>query len=109
MTEDEAAARLNRGAQHVVVGGERLSHAIGVRLPPTGRTLHIGEQNVTTTEGAAVDQPTPTENLTRDAVLAGTSAKPARSPSRASCQSSSRARAGVGPDQSACEHPFGVS
>jgi hypothetical protein len=28
--------------QHLVMGGQRRPHAIGIRLPSTGRTLHIG-------------------------------------------------------------------
>ena len=36
--------RLDRRAQHLVVRGERRPHAIRVGLPPTGRTLNIGEQ-----------------------------------------------------------------
>ena len=42
--EHEAAVRLDRPAQHLVVGGQRHPHPIGVGLPPTGRTLDIGEQ-----------------------------------------------------------------
>ena len=36
--------RLDRPVQHLVMGGQRRTHAIGVGLPPTGRTLDIGEQ-----------------------------------------------------------------
>ena len=42
--EPPAPVRLNRRAQHLVMGGQRHPHAIGVGLPPTGRTLDIGEQ-----------------------------------------------------------------
>ena len=42
--EQEAPMRLNRPAQHLIVGGQRRSHLIGVRFPPTGRSLNIGEQ-----------------------------------------------------------------
>ena len=42
--EHEAPVRLNRPAQHLVMGGQRRPHRIGVGLPPTGRTLDIGEQ-----------------------------------------------------------------
>ena len=42
--EQEAAVRLNRRAQHLVVGSQRRSHRVRVGLPPTGRTLDIGEQ-----------------------------------------------------------------
>ena len=42
--EQPAAVRLDRLAQHLVVGGERRPHRFRVGLPPTGRTLHIGEQ-----------------------------------------------------------------
>ena len=31
-------------AQHLVMGGQRRPHRFRVGLPPTGRTLHIGEQ-----------------------------------------------------------------
>ena len=40
-------------AQHLVMGGQRRPHRIGVGLPPTGRPLDIGERNVITAEGAA--------------------------------------------------------
>ena len=36
--------RLDRPAQYLVVGGQRDPHLVRVCLPPTGRTLHIGEQ-----------------------------------------------------------------
>jgi hypothetical protein len=42
--EQEAAVRLDRRTQHLVMSGERRPHPIGVGLPPTRRTLHIGEQ-----------------------------------------------------------------
>ena len=42
--EQPAPVRLNRPAQHLVMGGQRHPHPIGVGLPPTGRTLDIGEQ-----------------------------------------------------------------
>ena len=42
--EQVTALRLDRVTQHVVVCGQRHPHLIGVGLPPTGRTLHIGEQ-----------------------------------------------------------------
>ena len=42
--EQEAAVRLDRLAQHLVMCGQRRPHPLGVGLPPTGRTLHIGEQ-----------------------------------------------------------------
>jgi hypothetical protein len=42
--EQPAPAPLDRRAQHLVMCGEGLPHQIRVRLPPTGRTLNIGEQ-----------------------------------------------------------------
>ncbi len=42
--EQPAPERLDRLAQHLVMGGQRHPHPLGVRLPPTGRTLHIAEQ-----------------------------------------------------------------
>ena len=42
--EQPAPVRLDRPAQHLVVGGQRHPHPVGVGLPPTGRTLDIGEQ-----------------------------------------------------------------
>ena len=36
--------RLDRRAQHLVVDDERRPHRLRVGLPPTGRTLDIGEQ-----------------------------------------------------------------
>ena len=42
--EQKAAVRLDRRAQHLVVRGQGRPHAIRVGLPPTGRTLDIGEQ-----------------------------------------------------------------
>jgi hypothetical protein len=42
--EHETAVRLNRGAQHLVVRCQRRAHAFGVGLPPTGRSLDVGEQ-----------------------------------------------------------------
>ena len=42
--EQPAAVRLDRLAQHLVVGGQRHPHPLRVGLPPTGRTLRIGEQ-----------------------------------------------------------------
>src|SRR5271155_1083552 len=42
--EQPAAVRLDRPAQHLVVGGEGDPHLVRVGLPPTGRTLNIGEQ-----------------------------------------------------------------
>ena len=42
--EQPAAVRLDRPAQHLVMGGQRHPHRIRVGLPPTGRTLDIGEQ-----------------------------------------------------------------
>ena len=42
--EHEAALRLDHLAQHLVMGGQRGPHRIRVGLPPTGRTLDIGEQ-----------------------------------------------------------------
>ena len=42
--EHKAAVRLNRPAQHLIVGGQRRPHPVGVGLPPTGRPLDIGEQ-----------------------------------------------------------------
>ena len=41
--EQPAAVPLDRPTQHLVVGGQRHPHAIGVGFPPTGRTLNIGE------------------------------------------------------------------
>ena len=42
--EQETAVRLDRSTQHLVVGGQRRPHPLGVGLPPTGRPLYIGEQ-----------------------------------------------------------------
>ncbi len=42
--EQPAPVRLDRRAQHLVMGGEGLSHRVRVCFPPTGRTLNIGEQ-----------------------------------------------------------------
>ena len=42
--EQPTAVRLDRRAQHLVMCGEGLPHRIRVCLPPTGRTLDIGEQ-----------------------------------------------------------------
>ncbi len=42
--EHVSAVRLNRPVQHLVMGGQRHPHPIGVSVPPTGRTLDIGEQ-----------------------------------------------------------------
>ena len=54
MFEHEAAVRLNLPAQHLVMGGQRDPHPIGVSVPPTGRTLDVGErERPTTPEGAA--------------------------------------------------------
>ena len=41
--EQPAPVRLNRPAQYLVMRGQRHPHPIGVGLPPTGRTLNIGE------------------------------------------------------------------
>ncbi len=41
--EQPAPVRLNRRTQHLVMGGQRHPHRIRVGLPPTGRTLNIGE------------------------------------------------------------------
>ena len=41
--EQATAVRLNRLAQHLVMGGQRHPHPLSVGLPPTGRTLDIGE------------------------------------------------------------------
>ena len=41
--EKEAAVRLDRLAQHLVMGGQRHPHPVSIGLPPTGRTLNIGE------------------------------------------------------------------
>jgi hypothetical protein len=42
--EQPAPVRLHRPAQDLVVRGESQLHPIGVGLPPTRRTLDIGEQ-----------------------------------------------------------------
>jgi hypothetical protein len=42
--EQEAAVRLDRRTHYLVMGGQRRPHLIRVGLPPTGRTLYIGEQ-----------------------------------------------------------------
>jgi hypothetical protein len=42
--EQPPAVGLDRLTQHLVMGGQRRPHAIRVCLPPTGRTLNIGEQ-----------------------------------------------------------------
>ena len=42
--EQPAPVRLDCPAQHMVMRGQRRPHAIGVGLPPTGRTLDVGEQ-----------------------------------------------------------------
>jgi hypothetical protein len=42
--EQPAPVRLDRRTQHLVVCGQRCPHALRVGLPPTGRTLNIGEQ-----------------------------------------------------------------
>ncbi len=42
--EQPAAVRLDRLTQHLVVGGQRRPHRLRVGLPPTGRTLNVGEQ-----------------------------------------------------------------
>ena len=42
--EQPAAVRLDHRTQHLVMGGQRHPHPLGIRFPPTGRTLHIGEQ-----------------------------------------------------------------
>jgi hypothetical protein len=39
-----ARVLLDRPAQHLVMRGQRQPRLLGVRLPPTGRTLNIGEQ-----------------------------------------------------------------
>ena len=44
VAEQEPVIPLDRGAQHLVVCGQRHPHRIRVGLPPTGRTLDIGEQ-----------------------------------------------------------------
>ena len=49
--EQEAAVRLDRRTQHLVMGGKGLPHPIRVGFPPTGRTLHIGEQKRHNPEG----------------------------------------------------------
>ena len=41
--EHEPAVRLDRRAQHLVMGGQGFPHPIRVGLPPTGRTLNVGE------------------------------------------------------------------
>jgi hypothetical protein len=42
--ERESAVRIDRRAQHLVMDGERVPHPLSVCLPPTGKTLNIGEQ-----------------------------------------------------------------
>ena len=44
VAEQEPVIRLDGRAQHLVVHGQRRPHRLRVGLPPTGRTLHIGEQ-----------------------------------------------------------------
>jgi hypothetical protein len=44
VAEQEPVIRLDRRAQHLVVDDERRPHRLRVGLPPTGGTLHIGEQ-----------------------------------------------------------------
>jgi hypothetical protein len=44
VAEQEPVIRLDRRAQHLVVDDERRPHRLRIGLPPTGRTLHIGEQ-----------------------------------------------------------------
>ena len=44
VAEQKPVVPLDRGAQHLVMGGQRHPHRIRVGLPPTGRTLDIGEQ-----------------------------------------------------------------
>ena len=42
--EQPTPVRLNRRAQHLVMGGQCRPHPLRVGFPPTSRTLHIGEQ-----------------------------------------------------------------
>ena len=42
--EQPTAVPLDRRAQHLVMGGQRHPHPVRVGLPPTGRTLNVGEQ-----------------------------------------------------------------
>jgi hypothetical protein len=42
--EHEAAVRLDRRAQHFVMHQKGRPHCVRICFPPTGRTLHIGEQ-----------------------------------------------------------------
>ncbi len=42
--EQPATVRLDRRAQHLIVGGQRRPHTVGVGLPPTSRPLDVGEQ-----------------------------------------------------------------
>ena len=51
MAEQEAVVRLDRGAQHLVMRQQGRPHCIRVGLPPTGRTLDIGEQKRDDPEG----------------------------------------------------------
>jgi hypothetical protein len=41
--EQPTAVPLDRRAQHLVMRGQRRPHPLPIGLPPTGRTLHIGE------------------------------------------------------------------
>ena len=51
--EQEAAVRLDRRAQHLVMRRQGRPHRVGVGLPPTGRTLDVGEQKRHHPRGAA--------------------------------------------------------
>ena len=42
--EHPTPVRLDRRAQHLVMGGQGDPHRVRVGLPPTGRTLNVGEQ-----------------------------------------------------------------
>jgi len=44
VAEQKAIVLLDRGAQHLVMRGQRHPHPVRVCLPPTGRTLNIGEE-----------------------------------------------------------------
>ena len=42
--EHKALVRLDRRTQNLVMGGQCCPHCVGIRLPPAGRTLHVGKQ-----------------------------------------------------------------
>ena len=77
--EQPAPVRLDRRAQHLVMGGQRRSHRVRVGLPPTGRTLNIGEQERHYPDGAAVaDTRTGCHNQPTAAVVCAGDPRPTR-------------------------------